>query len=77
MFKINHQKSSHPYLPHISLTYGIYKKIVKENLIASLPSLKPFIDIDKISIVDIDEEINLWKKLECFSFNSTLLVSRH
>ena len=77
MFKINHQKSSHHYLPHISLTYGNYKKIVKENLIASLPSLKPFIDIDKISIVDIDEEINLWKKLECFSFNSTLLVSRH
>ena len=74
MFKINHQKPSHPYLPHISLAYGNYEKTAKENLMTSLPQLKNSIAIDKVSIVDIDEDINLWKASECFSFSSASLV---
>ena len=74
MFKINHQKPSHPYLPHISLAYGNYEKKAKENLITSLPQLKNSIAIDKVSIVDIDEDIKLWKASECFSFSSASLA---
>ena len=74
MFKINHQKPSHPYLPHISLAYGNYEKEAKGNLITSLPQLKNSIAIDKVSIVDIDEDIKLWKTSECFSFSSASLV---
>ena len=74
MFKINHQKPSHPYLPHVSLAYGDYEKTTKENLITSLPRLKNSIAIDKASIIEIDEDINLWKVSECFSFSSVSLV---
>ena len=74
MFKINYQKPSHPYWPHISLAYGNHEKKAKENLITSLPQLKNSIAIDKVSIVDIDEDINVWKASECFSFSSASLV---
>ncbi|WP_320667488.1 2'-5' RNA ligase family protein [Prochlorococcus sp. MIT 1307] len=74
MFKINNQKPTYPYLPHISLAYGNYKKTVKENLIASLPCLNNSIDIDKVSIVEIGEDINLWKVSERFSFSTAALV---
>ena len=74
MFKINRQETSQNYFPHISLAYGDYKKTVKKNLIASLPSLKNSIAIDKISIVGIGEDINLWKASESFSFNPELLI---
>ena len=74
MFKINHQEPSQYYFPHISLAYGDHEKTVKENLIASLPSLKNSIAIDKVSIVDIGEDIKLWKASESFSFNPALLV---
>ena len=74
MFEINHQKPTQNFLPHISLVYGDYKKAVKEDLIASLPKIKNSLAIDKISIVDIDAHINLWKTSECFSFSSASLV---
>ena len=74
MFKIYHQKPSHPYLPHVSLAYGDYKKTTKENLITSLPRLKNSIAIDKVSIVYIDKDINHWKELESFSFSSASLA---
>ena len=74
IFKINHQKPSHPYLPHISLAYGDYEKATKENLITSLPWLKNSIAIDKVSIIEVEEDINLWKASECFSFSSVSLV---
>ena len=63
MFKINHQEPTQQFLPHISLAYGDYEKTVKENLITSLPCLKNSLTIDKVSIVEIDEKITLWKTL--------------
>ena len=74
MFKINHQEPTQQFLPHISLAYGDYEKTVKENLITSLPCLKNSLTIDKVSIVEIDGNITLWKTLECFSFRRVLLV---
>ena len=74
MFKINHQKPTPQYLPHISLAYGDYKKTVKEKLITSLPSLKNSIVIDKVSIIDIGENMNLWKASQYFPFSTSSLV---
>ena len=77
MFNINHQKPTYHYLPHISLAYGDYKKTAKENLITSLPHLRNSITIDKISIVDIGEDINIWEASEYFLFNPQLLKGTH
>ena len=74
MFKINHQEPSKQFLPHISLAYGDYEKTVKENLIASLPCLKTSLLINKVSIVEIGENITLWNASECFSFRPVLLI---
>ena len=71
MFKIHYQKLTKYFFPHISLSYGIFQKKLKENLIASLPSLKRSFTINKISIVEINEDINFWKILESFSFKTS------
>ena len=71
MFKIHYQKQTKYFFPHISLSYGIFQKKLKENLIASLPSLKRSFTINKISIVEINEDINFWKILESFSFKTS------
>ena len=74
MFKINRQEPIQHYLPHISLAYGDYDKTFKENLITSLPKLKKSIAIEQVSIVDIGEDICLWKASECFSLGSNAPV---
>ena len=74
MFKINSRNRTKNFFPHISLSYGIYQPKIKENLITSLPRLKRSFLIDKISLVEINEDISLWKKLESFSFKTTLII---
>ena len=74
MFKINCQDRTKNFFPHISLSYGIFQKKIKENLISSLPRLKRSFTIDKISLVEINEDINLWKISESFSFNLALII---
>ena len=61
IFKINNLDATNNFTPHISLTYGNHEKRIKENLIPSLPNLKDSITINKISIVEIQEKISLWK----------------
>ena len=74
MFKINGKSLIKNFFPHISLSYGIYQTKTKENLITSLPRLKMSFTIDKISLVEINEDIKLWKISESFSFNSALII---
>ncbi len=74
MFKINSQNRTKNFFPHISLLYGIFPKKIKENLITSLPRLKSALTIDKISLVEINEDISIWRILESFSFNSALII---
>ena len=74
MFKINCQKLTENFFPHISLSYGIFKKEIKQNLINSLPRFKRALTIDKISLVEINQDINLWKISESFSLNSALII---
>ena len=49
------------FYPHISLSYGDHKKQIKENLISKLVAIKKTITIDKISIIDVNEDIFMWK----------------
>ncbi len=74
MFKINFQKRTKNFFPHISLAYGISQTKTKENLITSLPRLKRSFTIEKISLVEINEDISLWKILESFSFDTALII---
>ena len=74
MFKINCQNRTKKFFPHISLSYGNFQKKIKENLIPSLPRLKKNLTINKISLVEINEDISLWKKLESFSFKTALII---
>ena len=74
MFKINSQNLTKNFCPHISLSYGIFQKKTKENLITSLPRLKRSFTIDKISLVEINEDIKLWKISESFSFKTALTI---
>ena len=74
MFKINCQNRNKNLFPHISLSYGIYQPKIKDNLITSLPRLKRSFLIDKISLVEINEDISLWKISESFSFKTALTI---
>ena len=74
LFKINCQNRTKNFFPHISLSYGIFQTKIKENLITSLPRLKRSFTIDKISLVEINEDINLWKISESFSFKNALTI---
>ncbi len=47
--------------PHISMAYGNHPKKEKELLIPKLPKLNKSIKISKIALVEVDEDIKLWK----------------
>ena len=74
MFKLNCRNRTKNFFPHISLSYGIFQPKIKENLITSLPRLKRSFLIDKISLVEINEDISLWKISESFSFKTALTI---
>ena len=57
------------YFPHISLSYGDHEIKPKKELILNLPKLKKSIRMSKIALVEVDEDINLWKILESFDLN--------
>ena len=52
--------------PHISLSYGDHLSNLKKELIIQLPALKSFISLTKLSIVDVDEQVNQWEIIERF-----------
>ena len=56
-------------MPHISLSYGNHEIKEKKILISKLPTLSKTIKMSKIALVEVDEDINLWKILECFDLN--------
>ena len=53
------------YCPHISLFYGNVTKEIKIKVMKELDAPKE-LTLSSICIVDVDEEINLWKVIECF-----------
>tara|TARA_S200000501_G_scaffold373106_1_gene419511 strand:+ start:1280 stop:1792 length:513 start_codon:yes stop_codon:yes gene_type:complete len=57
------------YSPHISLSYGNHEIKEKKILISKLPVFKKSIKMSKIALVEVDEDINLWKILESYDLN--------
>ena len=68
IFRIKEFDLHSNFSPHISLIYGSFQESVKKNIIFKLPKLKSNLLINKLSIVDVNEEISLWKIIESFEF---------
>ena len=69
IYKLNKFDLEKNYLPHISLSYGNHDMKEKKMLISKLPVFNKPIKMSKIALVEVDENINLWKILECFNLN--------
>ena len=69
IYELNNFDLTNNYSPHISLSYGNHKIKEKKELILNLPKLDKPIIMSKIALVEIDEDINLWKILESFDLN--------
>ena len=66
IYKLTRFDLNEKYEPHISLAYGNHSNNEKLNLISELTKVKDSIKITKISLVDVNENINQWKILESF-----------
>lgn len=66
IYELNNFDLLKNYSPHISLSYGNHNVKDKKELILNLPELYKPIWITKIALVEVDEDINLWKILESF-----------
>ena len=55
------------FFPHISLFYGKEKEEKKAEAISKTINMKNSFVLDKISLVDVNEDINLWKILKTYS----------
>ena len=69
IYELNKCDLENNYFPHISLSYGNHEIKEKKILISELPIFSKPIKISKIALVEVDEDINLWKILESFDLN--------
>ena len=69
IYELNNFDRANIYSPHISLSYGNHEKKEKKELISKLPELNKTIRMSKIAMVEVDEDINLWRILESFDLN--------
>ena len=69
IYELNNCNFDNNYSPHISLSYGNHSIKEKKILIAKLPKFDKLIKISKIALVEVDEEINLWKIIESYDLN--------
>ena len=58
------------YDPHISLAYGNHKKYNKDILISKMPKLRRMILLSKISLVYVNEELNIWRILNNYNLRT-------
>ena len=63
IYKLSKFVSKNDYDPHISLAYGNHKKYNKDLLISRMPKLRKKILLSKISLVYVNEELNIWRIL--------------
>ena len=63
IYKLSKFASKDDYEPHISLAYGNHKKYHKDLLISRMPKLRKKILLSKISLVYVNEELNIWRIL--------------
>ena len=69
IYEFNNFDLANNYSPHISLSYGNHEIKEKKEMISNLPQLNQPIRVSKIGLVEVDEDINLWKILESFDLN--------
>ena len=69
IYELNNFDLANNYSPHISLSYGNHEIKAKKELISNLPELNQPLKMSKIALVEVDEDINLWKILESFDLN--------
>ena len=69
LYKLNNFDEADIYFPHISLSYGNHAINEKKELISKLPELNRPIKISKIALVEVEEDMNLWKILKTFDLN--------
>ena len=66
IYKLSKFTSKNAYDPHISLAYGNHEKYNKDLLISRMPKLRKKILLSKISFVDVNEELNIWRILNTY-----------
>ena len=69
IYELNKFDLGNNYTPHISLSYGNHEIKEKKLLISKLPEFNKQIQMSKIAIVEVNEDIHLWKILESFDLN--------
>ena len=69
IYELNNFDLAKNYFPHISLSYGNHEIKEKKELILNLPEFNKTIRVSKIALVEVDEDINLWKILKSFDLN--------
>ncbi len=69
IYELNQYDLGNNYSPHISLSYGCHKIKEKKILIEKLPEFNKPIKMSKIALVEVNEDINLWKILESIDLN--------
>ena len=67
IYKIAKYNIKKKYVPHISLAYGNHKKSQKNLLISKMPKLKKEILISKIALVDVNEELDIWRIMNTYN----------
>jgi len=67
IYKLSRIASKNDYDPHISLAYGNHKNYNKELLISIMPRLRKNILLSKISLVHVNEELNIWRILNNYN----------
>ena len=70
IYELNYFDINKNYYPHISLSYGNHEINEKIDLISKLPKLNQPIKMSKIALVEVDEDINLWKIQKTFDLNN-------
>ena len=69
IYDLNDFELENNYSPHISLSYGNHETREKRKLIFELPALNKPINMTKIALVRVNENINQWEILISFDLN--------
>jgi len=64
--KLKNFDLTYTYSPHISLCYGNHEIKEKQELLLKLPKLNKSIEMSKIALVEVNEDLKRWKILESF-----------
>ncbi len=67
IYDLNKYDLENNYYPHISLSYGNHILKEKKKLISKLPEFNKSIKLSKIALVEVKEDMNVWKILESFN----------